>query len=76
MIIYEVIFREITEQKVFGSVVKTRGQQESAYFSNKVKAKSFVAKNKSDLMSVDIIRHEFAGSKTGVLKFLNRNGIG
>ena len=49
------------------------------YFSNKVKAKSFVAKTKRATKKTDrlyafkIVRHEVDNSKEDVLEFLNRN---
>ena len=70
MIIYEVSFIDNKELSVLN------GLRESAYFSNNVKAKSFASKNKSHIRGVIIIRHEISNSKTSVLKFLNRNGIG
>ena len=70
MIIYEVQFKETVW--AYGG-----GNAESVYFSNEVKAKSFVAKNKKHIETQRIIKHEVPTSKCGVIKFLNReNGIG
>ena len=45
----------------------------SVYFSNKRKASAFVAKNKKEYSSLEIIQHLVPNNKTDIIKFLNRD---
>lgn len=69
MIIYEV--KIIEKVWAYGG-----GTSQSFYFSNKVKAKSFLSKNKNHVEKGEIIKHDVSSSKTGFLQFLNRDGVG
>ena len=76
MIIYEVSFLERGRiEKQFYPPIPIH-HKDSVYFSNNVKAKSFVSKNKNIISDVEIIKHDIGNSKTCVIKFLNRNTIG
>ena len=69
MIIYEVQYTD-------GILITTKNKSISKsklYFSNKVKAKSFIAQNKKKLMDLEIKKHIVDNSKIGVLNFINRN---
>ena len=49
----------------------------SVYFSNKRKASAFVAQNKKEYSSLEIIKHLVPNNKADIIKFLNRdNGLG
>ena len=77
MIIYEVSFIDKNDVGLtFYPPVSSLKTIVQLYFSNKVKAKSFVAQNKKHIKDVEIIKHDVNNSKTSVLKFLNRNSIG
>ena len=45
----------------------------SMYFSNKRKASAFVAQNKKEYSSLEIIQHLVPNNKTDIIKFLNRD---
>ncbi len=74
MIIYEVSYIDDKNLPLDDLDLEIRRQ----YFSNKVKAKSFIAKTKrgnkeqSKLYAFKIHRHEVGNSKEDVLNFLNR----
>ena len=75
MILYEVSY--IDDNGL--SLEKLDLEIRRVYFSNKVKAKSFVAKTRRSNKETDrlydftISRHEIGNSKEDVLEFLNRN---
>ena len=62
MIIYEVCFKD--HECLYEL-------DEYAYFSNKVKAKSFVAKNKKSITKVHLLKKQIKGDKTSVIRLLN-----
>jgi len=77
MIVYEVSFIDKNDVgDSFYPPISSLKTIVRLYFSNKVKAKSFVAKNKKHIRDVKIVKHDVVNSKIGVLKFLNRHGIG
>ena len=66
MIIYEVVYVEKEDWKVLNGI------RDYAYFSNGVKARSFVSKKKKDIKIGYVKKHDIPNSKTSVLNFLNR----
>ena len=69
MILYEIQFKE--------KVRRYKYVWESVYFSNLIKAKSFLTQNKGHLEDSNITRHVILNNKIEMTKFLNRsNQIG
>ena len=46
----------------------------SVYFSNLRKSSAFVAQNKKEYSSLEIIKHLVPNNKTDIIKFLNGEG--